>query len=170
MFVFGTADDVFAMAIRIKENGRALYEGAAKGSEDPVLKKLFGDLASLEDGHILLVNYLRAEYSDAFPEGEVWDPEGLATGYLRAAADTHVFTQDTISERLKQVQTAPEALDMAVQFEKDSVHFFVAMKEMLPDETGKGKLDELIRGQMDRIRMLAQARKSCLPSRCEIIY
>lgn len=169
MFVFGTADDVFAMAIRIKENGRALYTGAAKGSEDPVLRKLFEDLASLENDHITLVKYLRGHYSDAFPEGELWDPEGLASGYLRSAADTHVFTQETVSDRMKQAKIAPEVLDMAIQFEKDTVHFFVAMKEMLPDEKGKEKLDGLIRDQMDRIRLLAEARTKCLPSRCEII-
>ncbi|MDQ7784331.1 MAG: ferritin family protein [Desulfomonilaceae bacterium] len=169
MLVFGTVDDVFAMAVRIKENGRTLYSGAAKGSEDQVLSKLFADLAELEDGHILLIKDLRARYSDDSPTGLVWDPEGLAAGYLRSAADTHVFTRETVSERMKQVGTAPEVLDMAVQFEKDTVHFLVAMKEMLLDEQDKDKLDELIRGQMDRIGMLSDARRTCRPTRCEII-
>jgi len=43
------------------------------------------------------------------------------------------------------------------------------MKEMLPDDLGKGNLDDLIRGQMDRIGLLAEARKTCKPTKCEII-
>ena len=99
MFVFGTADDVFTMALRIKENGRTLYAGAAKGSEEPVLKKLFEDLASLENGHITLIKYLRAQYSDASSKEDVWDPEGLAASYLKAAADTHFFTREATANR-----------------------------------------------------------------------
>ncbi|MFC1836851.1 hypothetical protein ACFL2Q_19355 [Thermodesulfobacteriota bacterium] len=168
MFVFGTSDDVFVMAIRIIENGRALYAGAAEGTQDPVLKKLFQDLAELEDGHLTLVKYLRVEYADALPEGEVWDPEGLAAGYLGAAADTHVFTHEAAKDRMRQVKTAPEALEMAIQFEKDTVHFFLAMKEMLPDRNGKDKLDALIIDEMDRIRKFVVARKTCKPTTCEI--
>ncbi len=169
MFVFGTADDVFAMAIRIKENGRRLYAGAAQGSEDPVQKKIFEDLATLEDDHIKVVKSLRARFADRFEdEEEAWDPEGLARSYLQAAADTHVFTHETTTERLKQVRTAPQALEMAIQFEKDSVHFLLGMKEMLPDPKGKEELDELIAEEMDRIARLAQAMKICLPTRCEI--
>lgn len=169
MLVFGTVDDVFSMAIRIKENGMALYSGAAKGSEDPVLAKLFSDLASLEVGDIALIRELQKEFADAFPEGQVWDPEGLSAGYLRSAADTHVFTREAVENRMKQVKLAPEVLDMAIQFEKDTVHFLTAMKEMVLDESGKAKLDQLIRGQLDRLGKLADALTTCGPSRCEIV-
>jgi rubrerythrin len=171
MFIFGTADDVFAMAIRIKENGRRLYTGAAEGSEDPVQKRLFEDLAALEDDQIRVFKSLRARFAEHVPdEEEAWDPEGLARSYLEAAADTHVFTQEAATERLKEVKTAPQALEMAIQFEKDSVHFFLGMKEILPDAKGKDDLDGLITEEMDRIARLAQAKKTCLPTRCEIVF
>lgn len=169
MFVFGTADDVFAMAIRIKENGRRLYTSAAEGSEDLVQKKLFEDLAALEEDQMKVFKSLRARFAEHVPdEEEAWDPEGLAKSYLEAAADTHVFTHEAASERLKEVKTAPQALEMAIQFEKDSVHFFLGMKEMLPDPEGKEDLDGLIAEEMERIGKLAQAKKTCLPTRCEI--
>jgi rubrerythrin len=169
MIIFGTADDVFAMAIRIKENGKAFYTMAAQLGDDETLKKLFGDLAALEECHIQCVKSLRSQVPEYFPETAVWDPEGLARSYLESAADTHVFTQETETERLKNVKSAPEALDMALQFEKDSVHFFLGMKEMIPDEDGKRELDKLIGEEMDHIRMLSQARKTCLPTSCDII-
>jgi rubrerythrin len=162
MFVFGTADDVFAMAVRIEENGNAFYSGAARLTEDPGLKKLFQELAIMEEGHILVFKSFRSQLPGAFPADAVWDPEGLAESYLQATADTHIFTAEAAAERLKSVKTPVEALDMALQFEKDSVNFFLGMKEMLPDASGKGEIDKLIYQEMDHIRMLSQARNRLL--------
>lgn len=158
MFVFGTADDVFAMAVRIEENGNAFYEGAAKITDDPKVKKLFQDLALMEAGHIQAFKALRSQLPKS-PAESVWDPEGLAESYLQAAADTHIFTIEAAMPRLAAVKTPLEALGMALQFEKDSVAFFLGMKEILPDQSGKSELDKLIMQEMDHYRMLTSAKK-----------
>lgn len=158
MFVFGTADDVFAMAVRIEENGRAFYAGLAEKAHDWQLKDLFAELARMEDGHIEQFKALRSDLPPSAAE-TVWDPEGLAAAYLQATADAHVFTLESASERLKTVQTPVAALDVALAFERDSVAFFVGMKEILPDASGKGEIDKLIRSEMDHVRMLAHARQ-----------
>jgi rubrerythrin len=160
MFVFGTADDVFAMAIRIEENGKAFYAGSAERTASPKLKSLFKDLSEMEDRHITQFKDMRRRLASSFPSESIWDPEGLAESYLQAAADTHVFTVEAAEERLKTVNTSMEALDVALMFEKDSVAFFIGMKEMLPDPGGKGDIDSLIRAEMDHIRLLSAAKKA----------
>lgn len=162
MFVFGTADDVFTMAVRIEENGSAFYRGTAKLADDPQVKKLFEELALMEEGHIVAFKTLRSELPGAFPADAVWDPEGLAESYLQATADTHIFTVEVASERIKRVKNPMEALDVALQFEKDSVSFFLGMKEVLPDPAGKGEIDKLIYQEMDHIRMLSRVRNRLL--------
>jgi rubrerythrin len=162
MFVFGTADDVFAMAVRIEENGSAFYKGAAKVADEPSVKSLFEELAAMEEGHIVAFKTLRSELPGAFPADAVWDPEGLAESYLQITADTHIFTVEAANERLKRVKNAIEALDMALQFEKDSVNFFVGMKEILPDPSGKNQIDKLIYQEMDHIRMLSRVKNQVL--------
>jgi rubrerythrin len=169
MFVFGTADDVFAMAVRIEENGNLFYTGAAQRAEDPKVKKLFGDLALMEEGHIKAFKDLRSKLPSSFPADAIWDPEGLAESYLQATADTHIFTVQAASNRLPTVKGPLEALDMALQFEKDSVAFFLGMKEILPDASGKGEIDKLIMAEMDHIRMLSSARNSLLKSGSTLI-
>src|SRR5208337_480317 len=77
MFVFGTADDVFGMAIRIEENGFAFYNGAAKKTQETAVKKLFEELANMEQGHVTAFKSLRATMPAALLEPPVWDPEGL---------------------------------------------------------------------------------------------
>jgi len=160
MFVFGNAEDVFTMAVRIEENGHEFYDGAARRSNDPVSQALFQDLAAMEKGHITAFKTLRSLLLDSQTEQMVWDPEGLAEAYLQATADTHIFTVEAASKRLEARMTPQQILDMAIQFEKDSVGFFVGMKEMLPDPSGKGEIDKLIRAEMDHIRMLTAAVKS----------
>ncbi len=162
MFVFGTADDVFAMGVRIEENGKAFYDGAAEKANNPDTKKLFEDLAEMEAGHIQLFRVLRGNLSEALAKPSVWDPEGLAESYLQATADTHIFTTEAVTDRLKDVKTPLEALDMALQFEKDSVAFFLGMKDILPDDKSKSEIDELIDQEKDHIRMLSAVKKDLI--------
>ncbi len=164
MFVFGNAEDVFAMAVRIEENGNAFYAGAMNRAKDPALKKLFEDLAAMEEGHITAFKALRAEVMESSPALGVWDPEGLAEAYLQATADTHIFTVEAAVTRLEKILSVNDALDVALQFEKDSVAFFVGMKELLPDAGGKNKIDALIQSEMDHIRMLSGVKRRLISS------
>jgi rubrerythrin len=159
MFVFGTAEDVFAMAVRIEENGNTFYTGAAKLAKNAELRTLFENLAKMEQGHILTFKALRSRLSANLPGESVWDPEGLAESYLQATADTHIFSAEVASERIKQIKTSEDALNMAIQFEKDSVSFFMGMKELLPDASEKQEIDSLIFQEMDHVRMLAHAKR-----------
>ncbi len=164
MFVFGTADDVFAMAVRIEENGHAFYAGAAQKAQDPEVKKLFEELAEMEAGHIVAFKSLRSDLPGCFPADAVWDPEGLGESYLQAAADTHIFTVGAAVDRLPGIKTAMDAILVALQFEKDSVTFFLGMKEVLPDAKGKVEIDKLIKSEMDHIRMLSGVMKELTAS------
>jgi rubrerythrin len=159
MFVFGTADDVFAMAVRIEENGKTFYTGAAEKANNSQFRKLFLDLAEMEAGHIEAFKSLRSQLPGSFPADAIWDPEGLAESYLQTTADTHVFTGDAAKTRMQEINTPLEALDMAIQFEKDSVAFFMGMKEILPDPTGKTEIDKLILSEMQHIWLLSRAKK-----------
>ncbi|MGC8908055.1 MAG: ferritin family protein [Desulfomonilaceae bacterium] len=154
MFVFGSAEDVFTMAIRIEENGSAFYSMAASRAANPTARDLFRDLAAMEEGHVRAFKTLRSELSNS-TSPLVWDPEGLAESYLQATADTHIFTVEAANERLEKDMSAQQVLETAMQFEKDSVAFFVGMKEILPDPNGKAEIDKLIKAEMDHIRMLS---------------
>lgn len=108
----------------------------------------------MEAGHVVAFKALRSELPGCFPADAVWDPEGLGESYLQATADTHIFTMKAASDRIAGIETAMDALQMALQFEKDSVAFFLGMKEILPDAKGKVEIDKLIKAEMEHIRML----------------
>ena len=135
------ANEVFQMAIEIEENGRLFYQKARELVEDPDVKNLFSDLEQREVEHREKFKDLKSELPESARESTVWDPQGEINQYLKMAADMHVFRAATpLEEQLAQVSNAEEALKLAIQFEKDSILFFLLMQ----DETEKGKGKELI--------------------------
>ena len=159
MLVFGTPDDVFAMAVEIEKNGKAFYEGAASKADNEDVKKLFTELAAMEEGHITLFSALRSTLGESISD-HVWDPEGLAESYLQATADTHIFGTKEAVERLKNVDTVEDALNMAIQFEKDSVAYFLGMKKLFGPRKEKADIDQLIEQEQDHVRMLSAAKRN----------
>jgi rubrerythrin len=135
------ANEVFQMAIEIEENGRLFYQKAQELVKDPEVKSLFSDLEQREIEHRDRFGALKAELPESARESTVWDPQGEINQYLKMAADMHVFRAATpVEEQLAQVTSAVDALKLAMQFEKDSILFFLLMQ----DETEKGKGKELI--------------------------
>ena len=135
------ANEVFQMAIEIEENGRLFYLKARELVDDPDVKNLFSDLEQREVEHREKFKTLKSELPESARESTVWDPQGEINQYLKMAADMHVFRAATpVEEQLAQVSNAVDALKLAIQFEKDSILFFLLMQ----DETGKGKGKELI--------------------------
>jgi rubrerythrin len=135
------ANEVFQMAIEIEENGRLFYRKARDLVEDPGVKNLFADLEQREVEHREKFEALKSELPESARESTLWDPEGEIDQYLKMAADMHVFRAATpVEEQLADVNNAVGALKLAIQFEKDSILFFLLMQ----DETQKGKGRELI--------------------------
>jgi rubrerythrin len=146
------ADDVFEMAEQMERNGGAFYRSAAErdflsGEE----KEMLLELARMEDQHEKLFNTMRAELTADEKAATVFDPHGEAVLYLRALADTRVFFEKEIDT------TSLEAiLKAAIGAEKDSIVFYLGMKESVPESMGKGRLDEIIREEMGHVRLLSQ--------------
>ena len=147
------ADEVFEMAERIERNGARFYRGAAKKFGD--FKKLFTDLAAMEDDHLKTFSAMRAELSTTEREPLVFDPDGEAQMYLRVMADGHVFnvTADP-SEKLAGIKTASEVLKIAIGVERDSVAFYVGLKEGVSAKAGKDNVEAIIRQEIGHIAAL----------------
>ena len=145
------ADDVFEMAEQLERNGAKFYQESAANVEGEEAKKLLVQLANMEIDHEKTFTQMRSDLAAAEKQSTVFDPEGEAILYLRALADTRVFFQkeiDTTSLR--------EILKAAIEAEKDSIVFYLGMKEMVPASLGKGRLDEIIKEEMGHIRLLSK--------------
>ena len=138
---------------RTAAEGACFYRAAAKTAALADLRELLLGLAAMEDEHektyAALMHGLSAKQGREAPQNEE------AALYLRAWADGHVFAhkQDP-AERLSGKETKEEILTMAIGLEKDSIVFYVGIKEAIPPEWGREKIDVIIREEMDHVRLL----------------
>ena len=145
------ADDIFEMAEQMERNGAKFYRTAAESTQDIGNKKFLLELASMEDQHEKTFKAMRAELSAKEKESTVFDPEGEAALYLRALADTRVFFEKEID-----VTSLQKILKSAIEAEKDSIVFYLGMKEAVPEKFGKGRLDNIIKEEMGHVKLLSR--------------
>ena len=161
------ADEVFEMAEQIEKNGVKFYREAAKNISDASVRPLFLDLAAMEAEHEKVFASMRADLADEEREPTVFDPEGEAALYLRALADLQVFDKEAEedfipSEDLPEKDRIRKILRAAIGLEKESIVFYLGMKELVPAKSGKDKIDKIIREEMGHIRLLSGLQKKFL--------
>ncbi len=145
-----SADDVFEMAEQIERNGAAFYRKAAADISEPEAKTFLTELAVMEDNHEKTFAAIRKELTNAEKAQTVFDPEGEAEAYLKALADTRVFFEKEID-----TSTMEAILKAAILAEKDSIVFYLGMKEMVTESLGKSRLDDIIKEEMSHIKLLS---------------
>lgn len=156
MSYYMNVDEIFKVGVEIERNGKAFYQAAASAAKDAGLKKLCGELAAWETKHVELFEGLRRALPAEAREDGSFDPADEESQYLRATADGHVFVKNKDVGALVARCTSPAALlDLAIEFEKDSVVFYSALKQLLPKAQG---LDALIDEELRHIGLLTAQR------------
>ena len=145
-----SADDIFAMAEQIERNGAKFYRTAAENVTDPAAKELLIGLAGMEDEHEKTFALIRAQMSEKEKTATVFDPQSESALYLRALADVRVFFEKKID-----LSSMRKILKAAIEAEKDSIVFYLGMKDLVSDKLGKDKLDTIIKEEMRHIRILS---------------
>ena len=144
------SDDIFEMAEQMERNGIKFYTTAAESISDDEAKSLLLEFGDMEKKHEKIFSEMRKELSSDEKQSTVFDPQGEAALYLRALADTRVFFDKKID-----VSSLENILKDAIQAEKDSIVFYLGMKEAVPESLGKSRLDHIIKEEMGHIRMLS---------------
>jgi len=147
------ADEIFTMAEQIERNGARFYRTAA--SRIPAGSDLLLSLAAMEDEHFAIFQQMHKSVTSREAEAVASDPYGEADLYLSALAGDHVFdTRKDPVALLKGNETLKDILRIAIGLEKDSVVFYVGMKDLVSPKLGKDKIDRIIREEMKHIALL----------------
>jgi rubrerythrin len=145
------ADEVFEIAEQIERNGAKFYREGAEKIIDADKKKLLLELAEMEDEHENTFKKMRSELTTDEKVITTFDPDGEAERYLRALADTRVFYDKKID-----ATSMEKILKSAITAEKDSIVFYLGIKEVVPVNLGKEKLDKIIKEEMNHISLLSK--------------
>jgi len=145
------ADDIFEIAQQLERNGAQFYRQAAGSVKDSTARELLWQLATMEDNHEKTFAQMRSQLGATEKTTTVFDPQGEAAGYLKALADTRVFFEKKID-----TSSLEEILKDAITAEKDSIVFYLGMREAVPEKLGRNRLDEIIKEEMGHIRQLSK--------------
>jgi rubrerythrin len=149
------ADEVFEMAIQIEMNGAAFYRKAAGLQSDAENRTFLESLASMEDKHQEIFENMRKELPDKEKGGKVFDPYGELSQYLAAMADTHGGEgSPSAADALTGSETLEDIINTALGLEKESILFYLGMKDMVPPKYGQDKIEDIIKEERKHVVQL----------------
>ena len=158
------ADEIFAIAEQIERNADRFYRRAAQETDDSALRKKLLELAAMENTHEKIFAAMRSDLSRRESEPSVPEPWGEAALYLRGIADGHVFdVRRDPTEWLTGKETKEDILKAAIGYEKDSIVFYLGIKEVVPQELGRDKVDTILREEMGHVAVLSDELASSKP-------
>ena len=144
------ANEIMEMAEQIERNGHDFYKKAAEDIKDADIKSFLLELAEMELQHESTFQEMKAALTSKEKADVVFDPHEETAAYLQALADTRVFYEKQID-----TSSAQEVLKEAIVAEKESIVFYLGMKDMVPDDAGKAKLNGIIREEMKHIQIIS---------------
>ena len=155
-----TAAEIFAVAIRIEANGASFYRKAAASQSDDSNRTFLEQLADMEDHHQMTFEKMRKNLKPQEKQATVFDPNQETAQYLAAMADTHGGEgSPKAADALTGDESMQEIIDIAVGLEKESILFYLGLKDFVPPEYGKDRLDRIIRQEQRHIVQLNGFRK-----------
>ena len=155
MAITFNADEIYNIAEQIERNGQKFYSDSAQRVKESVTKQVLQDLADMEVDHLKTFQALHADLTEQARQEITWDPQGEAGAYLQAAADSHVFKTNTDpTSLLEDNADARQILELALQFEKDSVIYFQAVADMVPERLGKTDVLGLVKQEQGHIALI----------------
>ena len=151
------AEEIFKIAEQIERNGVAFYQKASENTDTPEQKRKLLDLAAMEGAHEQVFAVMRSDLSGRESEPTAFDPQGEAEMYLNAFADGRIFDINAAPvELLTGQESLEDILKIAIDLEKDSVVFYVGIKEVVPEGLGKDKVGKIIQEEMAHITLLSK--------------
>ena len=149
--------EIVEIGVQIEKNGKAFYDAVSARSRDPKAKETFKFLAGEEEKHI-------TAFQKLLESVEKYDPQEAYTddyhAYMKALAGDHVFTGKNIgAEAAKKANTDKEAIDMAIGFEKDSIVFYLEMKQMVLQHDAR-TIEALIAQEQSHLKRLLEVKKT----------
>ncbi len=155
MAIAFNADEIFEMAEQIERNGAKFYREAAGKAADKAIKTMLTEMAAMEDGHQKTFAQMRKELTAAEKEPTTYDPQNEVAMYLRTMADFHgTEGKAGPNDKLTGKESMEEVLRIALQAEKNSIAFYVGIKDLVPGKSAKDKIHGIIIEEMTHVSTL----------------
>jgi rubrerythrin len=158
MIVNLNAFEVFEIAERIERNGAMFYRKAAEiFFDDADIRKILLEIAEMEDEHERTFSKMRRQLTSESRRLILFDTLEEIDDYLKTMADKHVFdTTEDINNKLTGNESIRDVLQMAINAEKDSVVFYVGLKNLVSTQAGRDRIEAIIIEEMKHIAVFSR--------------
>ncbi len=149
------ASEILQMAIEIERSGLAFYEACVRAASDGRVSEVFQFMVGEEKKHIEIFRNMEeplAHYQ--LPQTH----PGETQAYMRALIEDRVFASpEEGAEQAQATENPFRAIATAIGFEKDSILFYEAMKELVRPSEAEA-IDGVVNEEQGHIRRLVDLR------------
>ncbi|MFP4520947.1 MAG: rubrerythrin [Fibrobacterota bacterium] len=147
-------NEIFEIAKQIEKNGSDFYHKAAEVNGD--YKNFLIEIAHQEEDHYQIFNNMQKEMSGKQEEDMV-DVQDEAHRFLRAIASEIVFkNKERESGAAPVFKSIRDLFETALGKEKDSIIYYMGIREIVPASFGKDKIDNIILEEKRHITWLKE--------------
>jgi rubrerythrin len=155
MSITFNVDEIFEMAEEIERNAAKFYREAAEINADKSVRQMFLDLSAMENGHEKIFANMRKKLSAEMKEPTVFDPDNQVAQYLQTMADIHgTEGKAAPTQKFTGKESLDDILKAALQAEKNSIAFYVGIKDLVPEKKGREKVQTIIIEEMTHVSTL----------------
>lgn len=154
MAQFFHASDIAKAAVEIEKKGQDFYARVAEKAKTEAIRELFMHLRGEEQKHEKTFSELLSRLGNV--ELPAWSTADEYAMYVDALIESHALFTGGLAE--KYMAAAPDdqsAIRMAMAFEKDTLLFFMEMKELVP-ESEKAFVQQCIDEERMHLRQLKE--------------
>ncbi|MGM0427537.1 MAG: ferritin-like domain-containing protein [Thermodesulfobacteriota bacterium] len=159
------ADEVFRVAIEIERNGITFYEKGKEALQDEKLKEVFSNLENEEKKHLASFEEMRAELPEAAKKSTDYDPaddihrkaDEEINQYIQDMADMNVFRKpENVDKYIRELRHVEDALRLGIRFEKDSIAFYLMLRDLTEEGKGREFVDDIIAQEGEHLKSLSR--------------
>jgi rubrerythrin len=149
--------EIMGLAVKLEKNGERFYRGAASRFSAPRLSALLRWLADEELRH---TEWFSAKHSSLKLEEGERDVEETGDEILREILGDQTFSLQEVD--LSSIQDQMDLLDIAIEFENDTVLFYEVLSSLVEDRETMERVSEIIAQEQTHIESLQALRSGAV--------
>lgn len=148
-----TLNDICDIAVQIERNGERIYRAAGKKAGNPQLAQMFHWMADEEMQHAQWFESLKL--TSAVPPGHE-EIESMGRSLLQGMMKDQFFSLE--EDRMRTVADLADLFALSMEFERDTILFYEALKSFIDDEDTIAQLDRVISEEQGHVNQLESLR------------
>ena len=143
--------EVFDLAIQIEKNGEQYYRDARKKISNPSLSSLLEWLADQEEKHL---SWFSERKEKLETKGDDLELAEMSGSILQGILGDQSFSLKEAD--LSKIDNVEALIQLAIEFEKDSILFYEMIGSFIEDSETSEKLNEIIAEENRHIELLEE--------------